>query len=175
MPPEATTGVKDAGVPTVRVETPTSVVAESAAVIVSEKEADPEIPDELVMVMVWVVAPEVISGSPEMVPVEVLKSKPKGRLGEMAYLSAPVAPVAMTGTKGVIEALAARETVGSTVETTMPVPVMVREKEAWPAAPVASVTVTTNEVVDPVAVGVPKMEPVDEVIDRPAGRAGETV
>src|ERR1700732_1540955 len=55
-----------------------------------------------------------------------------------------------------------------------PLPVVVvavQVNEADPAAPVVSVAVTVTLEV-PVAVGVPEISPVEELIDSPAGRAG---
>ena len=48
-------------------------------------------------------------------------------------------------------------------------PVMVQVKLAVPFAPVVSVAVTVTLEL-PAAVGVPEIRPVEELIDRPAGR-----
>jgi hypothetical protein len=135
-------------------------------VMAHEKLVEPEKPLPSVAVTVTEAVP-VLLGVPVMAPVVASMASPTGRPVADQVSVAPACESVADGVTGVmaepvrLERLAMGETVTELV--------MVHVKAAEPAWPPPSRAVRTTEKT-PDAVGVPVMVPVDELIERPAGR-----
>jgi hypothetical protein len=106
-------------------------------------------------------------------PVDVFIVKPLGRDGEIEYTIGDVPPDATTGIRFGATALAVKvsDAIASVVESTDSTD---KEKLFVAVADAASVTVTVYVKAGLVAVGVPVIAPVELLIVRPEGSAGET-
>ncbi len=141
-------------------------VTTTVLVIVHEKVAEPADPLPSVAVRVTGVTPGVV-GVPVMAPVELAMASPAGRL---AALHVKIWPVVVSDAVGVSVEMADPvmfDLLPGLVTDTAPVTVQANEVEPANEAPSVAVMVTEHAHED---VGVPVMDPVEELIESPAGR-----